>query len=383
MRLILPLCALLVALAAPAAAQVPVEFESVIERELSPDDPRDSGGRHYDAYRFEARAGRMYVIVLSTDGYDARVHAGPAAGDDCSPCETAVEEGENGDPLRVPAPASGTYVVRVTSVGAGVTGRYWLMVGENLTEDEAAALDSTGSFLLAPGEERAGVLDETDDQEANPDGVFAYGDFWFYEGRAEETITVTARSGDFDAMLEVTSYGGWGNETKLGTDDNGGGGTDAQLRATLPDFGPVHVRVTAREGEQVGAYTVRLVSDLPARAESDSVRYVEGILGQSEPARGTLDEGDRVVDGRPADLLEFYGQRGHVVTLTARSDDFVPTLLVAVSPTGAVLQAAADDDGDHETRLTLTLPYTTSYLVRVSPARAGQSGEYRVTLDGP
>jgi hypothetical protein len=373
---------LLLALAAPAAAQVPVPFEEVIQRELSRDDPRDSGGRHYDAYRFEARAGRTYLIVLSTDGYDARVHAGPAAGDDCSPCETALEEGENGGPLRVPAPASGTYVVRVTSVGAGVTGQYWLLVGENLADDEAP-LDSIGSFQLAPGEEQAGALDETDGQEANPGGAFAYSDLWFYEGRAEETITVTARSGDFDAMLEVTSYDGWGNETKLGTDDNGGGGRDARVRATLPDFGPVHVRVTAREEGQGGAYTVRLESDMPARVESDSARRVDGYLERSEPVRGTLDDGDPVVDGRPADVVEFWGQRGHEVTLTVRSDDFAPTLLVAVGPTGAALQATAAENGDHETRLTLTLPYTTSYLVRVTPARAGQSGRYEITLDGP
>jgi hypothetical protein len=420
MRLVLPLCALLIALAAPAAAQIPLELDESVEGTLSPDDPRDSRGRHYDAYRFEARAGQAYVIIVATDDYDARLQAGPAAGDDCSPCVTGDEGYEHDARVDVRAEESGTYVVRVTSERAGATGRYVVGVGEDpFADDGPAATDTTytpttdtatiqidtdtvvptmtvdtdtvallpdevepeagGINRIAQGQERAGTLDESDDEQANPDGYYSRAEVWFYEGRAGETITATVRSADFDAMVEVVLHDGYGTSTPLGTDDNGGGGTDARVRATLPDYGPVEVRVTAKERDRLGAYTLHLESDQPV--EPENLDIPQDFLRPWEPTRGRLEAWSQMVDGRPAHDLEFRGRRGATVTLTVRSDDFDPTMVVSVGPTGRVLQATPASGGGREARLTLTLPYTTSYLVRVSPARAGQLGEYEVTLD--
>jgi hypothetical protein len=421
MRLAHPLCALLVALAAPAAAQVPVQLDESVEGELSRDDPRDSRGRYYDAYRFEARAGQAYVITVATDDYDARLVAGPADGDGCSPCVTGDEGYRHDARVDVRAEESGTYVVRVTSERAGATGRYVMGVGEDpfadggpaatdttytattdtatVTTDTAVATmpvdtgtlgtvddsvepEAGGINRIAQGQERAGVLDESDDEQANPDGYDSRAEVWFYEGRAGETITATARSADFDAMVEVVLHDGYGSSTTLGTDDNGGGGTDARVRATLPDYGPMEIRVTAKEQDRLGAYTLHLASDQPAPVDS-AVDLPQDFLRPREPTRGKLESWSLMVDGRPVHDLEFSGRRGATVTLTARSDDFDPTLAVFVGPTGQVLQATPAGGGGREARLTLTLPYTTSYRVRVTPARAGQLGEYEVTLDLP
>ena len=417
MRLVLPLFAFLVALAAPAAAQVSIGFEESAEGTLSPDDPRDSHGRHYDAYRFEARAGQAYVIIVSTDNFDALLQAGPAAGDDCSPCETGDKGYRRDARLDVRPEASGTYVVRLTSERAGATGHYFLGVREDPFADDGSAATDTiytattdtatattdtvvttttvdtgtvdgsvepeagGINRIAQGQERAGVLDETDDEEANPDGYYSRADVWFYEGRAGETITATARSANFDAMVEVVLHDGYGISTPLGTDDNGGGGTDATVRATLPDYGPMEIRVTAKERGQVGAYTLHLESDQPV--EPENLDLPQDFLQPWEPTRGKLEEWSQMVNGRPAHDLEFQGRRGATVTLTVRSDDFEPTMAVSLGPTGQVLQATPASGGGREARLTLTLPYTTSYLVRVTPARPGQLGEYEVTLDVP
>ena len=60
--------------------------------------------------------------------------------------------------------------------------------------------------------------------------------------------------------------------------------------------------------------------------------YLSGSAWAEYRARGTLDEGDPVVDGRPAELLEFWGQRGHEVTLFASGDSRTRANLDAVFP---------------------------------------------------
>ena len=60
-----------------------------------------------------------------------------------------------------------------------------------------------------------------------------YADGFDYNGRAGEVITVTMRSSDFDAWLVIDDPNGPMHEHN----DDGAGGTDAQLTVTLPHDG--------------------------------------------------------------------------------------------------------------------------------------------------
>jgi hypothetical protein len=397
MRLVLPLFAVLAALPTPAAAQVPIEFNFSREAELSPEAPRDADGAHYDAYRFEAEAGRTYAIYMLAPAFVPRLRAGPARGDDCDPC-TAADLGTVSASLELRATQGGTYVIRAGAEEAGRTGAYSLRVGAmsynpgatvTLDSAEAAAVDSVMAAAraeaarddIAVGQEVAGALDAEDDQEVSPSGELAFSDTWQYEGRATETLTATARSGDFEPMLEVVMYDGRGDLVRLGATDGTAGGADARVRATLPDYGPVEIRVTARNGEQAGAYTLRLESDQPADAQADTMPFALYSLGPWGPATGTLGELSEVEDGRRADRLEFVGTRGQTVVLTVRARDFDPALRVIESRTGEVVGEV--QAGGREARITVTLPYTTSYHLRVTSRGPGEEGPYEATLARP
>lgn len=396
----------LLLLAAPAAAQGPNPLDVIIDGELTASDPVGVDGAHYDVYRFPAEAGRTYLIIMATaDAFDAQLRTGPAHGDDCAPCTTSDVRHRSAAVLELEATVSGTYVVRATSLRAGATGQYSLIAEEvPPLGDDVLVIPGTDTVYMtvaadtlpeiwtrtAPGEEDhvaygqqvAGVLDEDDGRDDNAAGQRARFDEWYYDGLPRETIMATARSADFDAMLVMGFYREDGAWTSLGADDDGGGGSDSRLSATLPEVARIHIRVAAKHEGGAGAYTLRVDSDR-ADLQPDSVVLVDDFLNPWGPTRGRLREGDRVLDGRYADVLSFQGVGGMPVTITVRSDDFDPAVLVALAPEGQVLRVVDDGRGGREARVTLRLPYDGTFYVRVTPVRAGASGAYEVALESP
>ncbi|HEX2094059.1 MAG TPA: hypothetical protein VHG28_16775 [Longimicrobiaceae bacterium] len=72
-------------------------------------------------------------------------------------------------------------------------------------------------------------------------------------------MKITLRSGDFDAYLAVgrMEKGGF---VSVETDDDGGGGTDAQVVLTLADDGEYVFRANTLSGGETGAYTISVES---------------------------------------------------------------------------------------------------------------------------
>lgn len=396
---------LLLALAAPTAAQELVPLDVIIEGELSASDPAGPDGGRYDVHRFAAQAGRTYAITLVLGDFEADLRAGPADGDDCRPCASGSVDSGRYRSVLLRAETSGTYLLRVSGAAPGALGTYAFSV-EQMVEEEEDVLVIPGTDTVyattaadtlpeiwtrtAPGEEDhvaygqqvAGVLDEDDGRDDNAAGQRARFDEWYYDGVPGETITATARSADFDAMMVMGFYREDGRWMSLGADDDEGGGTDSRLSATLPEVARIHIRVAGKHEGGAGAYTLGVDSDR-ADLAPDSVVLVDDFLTPWGPTRGRLREGDRVLDGRYADVLSFQGAGGMPVTITVRSDDFDPAVLVALAPGGEVLRVVDDGSGGREARATLRLPYGGMFYVRVTPVRTGASGDYEVTLESP
>lgn len=81
-----------------------------------------------------------------------------------------------------------------------------------------------------------------------------FDDTYLYEGRAGETVVVTLRSADFDALV-VMGQPRHSGCRPMDSDDDGAGGTDSRLTVTLSSDGALHIHVRARETGR-GAYTL-------------------------------------------------------------------------------------------------------------------------------
>ena len=106
------------------------------------------------------------------------------------------------------------------------------------------------------------------------------------------------------------------------------------------------------------------------------------ILTPGSRKDGRLEHGDTTLDsGEFSDTFVFEGRAREHVTVDLRSGDFDPYLIIR-TPSGEQF-----DNDDYETdstwsMLSLTLPETGRYIVRVTSYEAGEAGSYTVTMRG-
>ena len=115
-------------------------------------------------------------------------------------------------------------------------------------------------------------------------------------------------------------------------------------------------------------------------AASASAQSVTRSLTVGQTAIGHLR-----LDGPGVETWSFEGEAGRVVSVTAGSDIFEPTLQL-VSPIGAEL--GRDDEGRNERccdrmRVVALLPADGRYLVRVATDGRGRGGAYELTVHAP
>jgi hypothetical protein len=245
MRRILLALALLAA--APAAAQPMLYPGQNVISDLSSSDPTLGDGSHFDLWRFQAEAHHVYLVTLRSPSFDAFLAVGSSARDGCSGCRTNDDGGGGTDAaVRFTPDAPGAYEVRANSYGAGETGEY------NITlEDEGLAPEVvvTAPVMVQAGDTVQGRLQAGDEMYGS-----GYTDTYLYDGRAGETVVVTLRSADFDAVVAMGRPEHRGCRP-IDSDDDGAGGTDSKLKVTISQDGTYHIHVrTAGAGS--GDYTL-------------------------------------------------------------------------------------------------------------------------------
>ena len=230
---------------------------------------------------------------------------------------------------------------------------------------------------IAVGQIVNGRLDPSDRTLADD----SYYDLYEYRGRPGETITVTMRSPDFDAYLQGGPAEGPGL-TAEENDDDGAGGTDARLTATIGPSGIYRIRANSYGAGATGTYTLSLESDAPA-AGNALAGGGGNVLVAGQTVSGRLDASDgQLGDGSYFDMYEYRGRAGETIVVTMRSSDF-DTYLQGGSPSGADLTVEDSDDdgaGGTDSRLTVTLAGSAEYRVRANSYGPGATGAYTLGL---
>jgi hypothetical protein len=78
-------------------------------------------------------------------------------------------------------------------------------------------------------------------------------------GRSGQQVTITLRSSDFDAYLAVGRMAGKEFQS-IETDDDGAGGTDAQVTLAFPSTGDFVIRANTLSDGETGAFTLEVAA---------------------------------------------------------------------------------------------------------------------------
>lgn len=123
----------------------------------------------------------------------------------------------------------GRYLLRVQSFGGGGSGAYNIQ-----------SLRNSVKVLVLDKREQGSIGAESSD-------------IWSFQGRAGQTVIISARSADFDVSISLRGPDG----VEVGSDDDGGDGTNSLLSRRLPLNGAYTVWVNAKQGR--GSYVLRLM----------------------------------------------------------------------------------------------------------------------------
>ncbi len=209
------------------------------------DDPVDVDGRSYEAYQFIIPEQHVVRIRQESTEVDSFVILGVinSAGDWVPLFHDDDSGGELNSQFYFQSVADDVFEVRASTYGTGASGAYRLIV-----EDVSA----TPEGGLSAGMIVDGWLTDTDNA-----GDGAYYELRDFYAMAGQTVTVTLRSSDFDAYLDVGQWSGSGFEAQWSDDDSGGGDTgfDAQVTFRAPYTGLYTARLTSYSPGETGLFS--------------------------------------------------------------------------------------------------------------------------------
>jgi len=375
-RLLVPLPALFLFLPAFADAQTRIDAGQTVSGRLTDRDPTLSDGSHYQLYEYRGRAGEQIRVTMRSDDFDAYLAGGVMQGTELNASDTN-DDGAGGtdSQLTVTVGASGTYVIRANSLSGGVTGAYTLLVevvgGGGAV---AAAAPQVAGGQIAAGQMVNGRLDASDP--ALADG--SHYDVYTYRGRPGEEITVVMRSSDFDAYLAGGAPQG-SNIDPSETNDDGAGGTDAMISATVPQSGVYGIRANSFSGDATGAYTltVEVAGGATAGGDPRAVTAGQTLAGRLSESSPTLS------DGSHYDTYYYDARAGERIYVTMTSTDFDTYLRWGREQGGSFETTEFNDDGGGGTnsRLELTIPTAGRYAIQANSYGADATGAYTLSIE--
>lgn len=277
------------------------------------------------------------------------------------------------------APASGEYAITASMASCdGECGYAVVILGATGSVTTAGApasssrctTASAGSSLRVGGQV-SGTLSASDCVR----GDDTHADYHRLTLSGRTAVTITMRSGDFDAYLVLADASGGVIES----DDDGAGGTNGRITRTL-DAGTYHVIANSLT-RSTGAYTLAVEGTAAAAQASGACalttsrpvievgQTIRGSLGASSCVRG---------DGSYADVYRLVITRAQTVTLTMRSGAFDAYLSLRDASDALV---GNDDDGAGGTdaRLSARLQPGTYYIF-ANTLRGGDTGDYTIQV---
>jgi uncharacterized protein (TIGR03437 family) len=225
----------------------------------------DGSGRTYffDAYSFTANAGTGIAVDVRAGLFDASVLLYKkesngaltllAADDDLGGLGDGNLDNTN-SLLLTALSGGGDYVIFVTSAddNPNAVGAYTLRLTGNAIQPI-----SYGTNLSAAS------ISTTDLRTSAGD----YLDVYWFAGVKGDTVRIKMASSNLDAFLLLNTNSG---ET-LFSDDNSGGGLDAQISQPLPETGVYVVIATPYAPNQTGDYSLTLNRTVPALAQAEAI----------------------------------------------------------------------------------------------------------------
>jgi hypothetical protein len=220
---------------------------------LETSDKALASGERIDSYVFQVEEGQTYQIALSSDAFDTYlIVRGPGGLSEDNDDEA---QGVLNSRVRFTAQASGEVQVGVTSVEAGETGAYEILLvsGEAAMQGAAPVDGANQSTLLSPGQPINAALEEGDRALENGEFIDGYA-FHIKAGRSYEvTMTSTA----IDAYLMLRGPEGFSEEN----DDEAEGVLNSRVRFTATTDGQVTVGATSATARETGAYQLSLTEN--------------------------------------------------------------------------------------------------------------------------
>ena len=296
---------------------------------LDASDPTLQDGSNYDTWLYDGRQGEQLTISATSSDFDTYLMLARRSGGQPQVMTRDDDSGSGTNAqLQVTLPASGTYMIIVNSWEQGSTGRYRVLVesGGGATGGSSAPPSTSAGGITQTDPDNAGVSQPPSGASAGAtsggtvEGTLTAGssvqgqlstgddrlsdgslyDEWQYTAQASETVTFTLRSSSFDAYLGVAQRQG-GSLRPLGRDDDGGGGTDAQVTVTFPSSGTYAVIANALYQDESGAYTLEAASGTSGSTSTPGT----GPLMQTDAGSGSDAAADYAsrysTDGDPSD----------------------------------------------------------------------------------
>jgi hypothetical protein len=360
---------------APARAQAPdfpeVRVGQEVEGRLEAGDPHLTQRGAFRAYRLATEPGQRYVADLRSDEFDAYLTLALSVHGLTDIVQQDDDGGEGTNArIRFTAQHAGPYLLIAQAFGPGATGRFTLSVAT------AQAPRSAEPQAIQVGTPVRGQLTASHPILLTPDEGEVYHNLYRFEGQAGQALEITMDSDDFDAYLE---FGGLrvGDLEVTDVDDDGGEGTNARLRVTLPTSGTYGVRTRSYGDFQTGDYTLLVQPWTPRDPVTRALSAGQEVSAELTAADAELE------DGSHYHLWTYAGQAGERVAVRMRSDAFDTCLAFGRMVGGEFDELVSNDDAPDDgtnSLVELTLPSAGEYVIRANTLYSGQTGPYTLHL---
>ncbi|HEX8358550.1 MAG TPA: PPC domain-containing protein [Longimicrobium sp.] len=357
--------------AVPALGQAAIPAIRVgqtVNGTLAESDPTPKERGRFKVYRFEAAAGRPYLVTLRSGEFDAYLRVARNMGGITDVLKEDDDHGGNTDArLRFQAAEAGTYLIVAQSLEAEGKGAFTLQLAD------APMPVNTAPRPVQLNQAVQGALSETDAVEEDE----TYYDSYTIRGRAGQRLQIEMESDSFDTYLNIGRMENGQFVSKSTDDDGAGEGTNSRMRMTLEEDGEYIIRANS-VNVGTGPYTLRVTERAASRpATPQAIRAGADV-------QGTLADGDAETDeGVMYDYWTYTGRAGEALTITMASSEFDTMLAVGRMENGQFQEISNNDDGPDGTnsRLEVTLPANGQYVIRTSALAAEGTGAYTVRVE--